>query len=441
MAKRKTQEEFDTEVYELAGDDYTFLEPYTSARTRMKIRHNVCDYEYKIAPSHFLSGRTCPECSKKVTKRKFKGIVEELVGDEYTFLDDYVNGKTKMRVRHNNEGCNFYEWEVLPHTFIGSESKMGTRCPRCRGGASKSHEEFLEDVYKIYGDEYVVTGKYINSSTKISIIHKKCMMEYKALPSNLLVGKGCRSCSGHMKKTNEEFLIEVSSQVHEEYEFLEEYIGTGVPIKCRHNKCGHEYSVTPKDFLKGRRCRKCAGNLPKTTRGFKKEVFNMVGDDYYVVGEYIGANEEILMNHSDCNTTYRTTPSRFINGSVCPICYTGMSRGEIKIRDILDERGYLFNPEYRFYDCRDTNPLPFDFAILSDDREVEMLIEYDGIQHFEPVRFGGISIEEAEFDFGVTQKHDLIKSRYAEENGIPLLRIPYWEFDDVERIVIDFIEG
>ena len=70
------------------------------------------------------------------------------------------------------------------------------------------------------------------------------------------------------------------------------------------------------------------------------------------------------------------------------------SRGEIKICDILTEAGVSFKEEYSFSDLvSNTNTaLRFDFAVLDDEGEVDFLIEFQGIQHFEPKsKFGGIS--------------------------------------------------
>ena len=77
----------------------------------------------------------------------------------------------------------------------------------------------------------------------------------------------------------------------------------------------------------------------------------------------------------------------------------------------------------------DEKPLPFDFVIF-DKGGISMLIEFDGIQHHEPVeRFGG---EEA---FEKVQKHDKIKTEFCEQSNIKLVRIPYWEIDNVGSIL------
>ena len=60
------------------------------------------------------------------------------------------------------------------------------------------------------------------------------------------------------------------------------------------------------------------------------------------------------------------------------------SRGEIKIREILEEAGLNFKMEYIFPDLKTSNgrPLRFDFVVFDDDGKIDFLIEYQGIQHY-----------------------------------------------------------
>ena len=59
-----------------------------------------------------------------------------------------------------------------------------------------------------------------------------------------------------------------------------------------------------------------------------------------------------------------------------------------------------------------------------------MCIEYDGIQHFEPIKlFGG------EKEFLKTQKKDRIKNEYCINNNIRLIRIS--NVNDVEKLLIN----
>lgn len=83
-----------------------------------------------------------------------------------------------------------------------------------------------------------------------------------------------------------------------------------------------------------------------------------------------------------------------------------------------------FCTQKTFKDCQYRNPLPFDFYL----EEYNLCIEYDGEQHFEP-RFG-------EEEFEKTVVRDKIKTEFCNKNGITLLRIPYWEFKNIEKILI-----
>lgn len=95
------------------------------------------------------------------------------------------------------------------------------------------------------------------------------------------------------------------------------------------------------------------------------------------------------------------------------------SRWEEFISLYLSSLKVCFEEQKRFKDCKNrkkTDSLPFDFFIPS----YNLLIEYDGLHHFEPVKGWG-----GEVKFQITQENDSIKNKYCEEHNIKLLRIPY----------------
>ena len=98
------------------------------------------------------------------------------------------------------------------------------------------------------------------------------------------------------------------------------------------------------------------------------------------------------------------------------------SRGEIKIFDILTEAGLSFAEEYSFSDLVSTQkvPLRFDFAVFDDNGDIDFLIEYQGIQHYQPKsKFGGIA------GLRKQQYYDMLKRDYCKKHNIPLVLIPY----------------
>ena len=68
------------------------------------------------------------------------------------------------------------------------------------------------------------------------------------------------------------------------------------------------------------------------------------------------------------------------------------------------------------------------------------MIEYDGEQHYRPVNFGNWDEEEMSRQFALRQKYDLIKTEYCISNNINLLRIPYWEKENIDEIVKNHLQ-
>ena len=102
------------------------------------------------------------------------------------------------------------------------------------------------------------------------------------------------------------------------------------------------------------------------------------------------------------------------------------SRGEIKIEDMLNLAGLTFQEEYSFPDLISSSgrPLRFDFCVFDDEGNIDFLIEYQGIQHYEAKsKFGGAK--------GLyQQKHnDAMKRKYCLEHNLTLVIIPYWDFN------------
>lgn len=109
------------------------------------------------------------------------------------------------------------------------------------------------------------------------------------------------------------------------------------------------------------------------------------------------------------------------------------SRGEIKIEEILQEAGLHFEEEYIFPDLVSSSgrPLRFDFAVFEDNGDIDFLIEYQGIQHYEPKsKFGGYT------GLRKQQFNDMKKREYCVKHGLRLIAIPYW---DEGRISYDYI--
>lgn len=144
--------------------------------------------------------------------------------------------------------------------------------------------------------------------------------------------------------------------------------------------------------------------------------------------EYVGSKvKNLKIKCGSCGNVYITdfqTYKHFGLSHRCKECTKKESKPELLIRKFLTSNNIMFEQEKRFDDCRDALPLPFDFYL----EDYNLLIEFDGQQHYKPV---------PNRDYETTVKHDNIKNEYCASHNIDLLRIPYWEVDNIEEILKD----
>lgn len=231
------------------------------------------------------------------------------------------------------------------------------------------------------------------------------------------------------KKTTEEFIAQVKEHVGDEYSVLGQYAGSKIAIAIKHNTCESEYKVRPTTFLQGRRCKSCFEVArTKTTIHFIEEVKKLTGDEFSVLSEYQNNKTKLSMRHNVCESEYEVSPDSFLMGSRCPKCK--YSKGEKAVAEVLERFSLRFETEFTFENCRNKRTLPFDFVVFVKDTENKVAIEFDGELHYVAVKhFGG------EYALNHRQMLDSIKTKFCEENDIPLIRIPYWKIDEIEEIL------
>lgn len=131
----------------------------------------------------------------------------------------------------------------------------------------------------------------------------------------------------------------------------------------------------------------------------------------------------------DCGTIKEIDGESLRTGSTISCGCSKRSNGEYKIYSILKENNIQFEEQKTFETCRfpNTNCLArFDFYLS----EYNLLIEYDGEQHFSYK-------EESTFwnnkeNFEKCQKRDDYKNHWAKENNILLKRVPYWDYNKID---------
>lgn len=485
MSKRKTHEEY---VAELAAKNPNIevIGCYINAVTKILHRCKLDNYEWYAKPNNTLNGKGCPKCSGSMKKSHYEYVKEvSMANPDIEVLGKYINAKTPILhrcKRHNikwnatpsnilrGNGCNkclkekisykngktheqFIEelkntnpFIIVLGTYINSHTPIlfkclidgyewmgtpsnilyGQGCPKCAGNIKRTHEEYIIEA-SIKNPDIEVVGKYINANVPILHRCKKHNVEWNTTPTNVLLGSGCYICGSEkigdkLRKTHKQYVAELSIK-NPNLRVVEKYINNNTPIlhECLiHNI---RWMIAPTSALLGCGCVECRGEkigskLRKSHSQYVEEL-KIINQDVVVIGEYSGVDVPLRHKCLIDGYEWETTPRVLLKGCGCPKC--NESLGERQIRQWLEGHNIEYIYQMSFDNCRDIKPLPFDFYLP----KLNICIEYDGIQHFEPIDFSGKGEEWAKQHLKYVQKHDNIKTEYCQRNDIKLLRIPY----------------
>lgn len=197
-------------------------------------------------------------------------------------------------------------------------------------------------------------------------------------------------------------------------------IETYILYECKCIKC-ENIALKTSTFLKQEHkfCDNCRSNNISNQRFGNLIAIQRIGSNH---------NRHSLWKcKCDCGNDIIVTYGHLINGDT-KSCGCIKSQGERKIKNILSQNNIIYESQKTFEDCRfpDTNiPARFDFYLP----EYNILIEYDGQQHYEYTNSGWNTKE----DFLKRKRRDEYKNNWCKEKNIKLIRIPYTDFD-----ILDF---
>jgi len=294
--------------------------------------------------------------------------------------------------------------------------------------------EFINKAFAMYGNKYDYSlVNYVNSKTKIKIICSK-HGTFEQTPNSHLCGCGCPKCgdllvSEKKCEDTDHFISRAIEKHGHKYDYsLVDYINVKsfiVIICCEHGK----FSQRANDHLNGKGCPICGKILKgikirKNTDYFINEAKKIHGKKYnYSNVDYVKSKISVSIICSK-HGMFNQKPNDHLNGKGCPTCCE--SNGENKIRTFLNENNIKYIKEKKFSNCINVKELPFDFYLP----EYDVLIEFDGVQHFNPINyFGGIDALNNQII------NDKIKNDFARVNNFHLLRIRFDEINEINKIL------
>lgn len=361
------------------------------------------------------------------TKYQFVEKSKKFHGDKYDYsLVEYKNLNTPVKIICPEHG-------VFEQTPLLHSNRCG--CPECSNKV-KNTEHFIRKANEIHNNKYDYSKSvYVDAKTPITII---CPIHGEILQKSRshLTGCGCQKCGREkaiesIAYSKDEFIKKVSVLHKNKYDYsLANYNGIDKKIKIICPTHG-VFEQTPNSHIK-HGCPHCGHKKSSESRFYTKEFFiqkaiEFHGDTYdYSKVVYVNSKSKVIIT---CKThgDFLQTPRNHMVGNGCPSCKT--SKGENYIRDFLKNNKIKFEPQKKFPGCRYKNLLSFDFYLTN----LNACIEYDGEQHYKPIKGRG-----GEVAYKEIKKRDSIKTKFCKQNSIPLLRIKYNE--NIEKKLENFLE-
>ncbi len=392
-------------------------------------------------PAVHLKGSGCPACGRshrdiahRLTQVEFADRVKAIHGDRYNL------SKAVYRTQYDKVsiGCRKHgQFLILPFNLWA-----GGGCPDCAreiNGQRKrlTTKEFISRAVMLHGDTYDYSEtKYLIATDPVHLICRH-HGEFLQLPFNHLAGRGCLKCgretAGIARKTL--FTLEweeVSrrfAEVHgSKYDYSSvRYLHSQKKVEIRCALHG-SFMQTPAQHWIGKGCPDC-GREARLRAAREKTLgndeiirrFRRLHQDRYDYSQvryvsYITKVEILCSDHG----VFLQTPAAHLEGKGCSKC--AQSSGETRVRAWLIENKFEHEIEWRL-------PIPlqeggnryarFDFFLPSEG----IFIELDGPHHFAPVRYTGMTEDDAVRVHEATVRRDRIKDLWAQDSGFSVIRI------------------
>lgn len=308
--------------------------------------------------------------------------------------------------------------EMISALFYLRESKMNVKKPR-KPRTSLSLEVCHQDAEKNGG--VCLSKEFVDQNTKMDW---RCAKghEFKMILRLVRSGSWCRKCRLHM------YDIDYCR------EFVKKHNGKCLSSEYKNNntlmewecKKGHTWKALFSNILTDHWCKACAFGM------------YTLEDMRAKAGEYGGECLSVIYPGIDNDAKWRCVKGHewvarwghvLYDGTWCPNCTVW--KGEQKIQELLDAAKVKWTGQKTFENCKGTGGGFIKFDLFLPDYNI--LIEFDGAQHFKPVEiFQGIQ------GFQKRIHHDTLRSNYCEENGITLIRIAFDE--DLEVVLAERLE-
>ena len=375
---------------------------------------------------HHLAGNGCPACGGRqaltleiVIERSNKVHNNKYIYDKLAYVNVHTTGIIGCPIH------GYFEQEIKSHLH-------GYGCRECafdknreRANLSRTtKEEFVNEGTTIHD------GKYTYDNFIYTNIHEKSYITCKdhgdflqSATVHIHQKCGCPRC-GIIEQTaprthTKDIFIEKAIEVHgNKFDYsLVNYINMNTYVSIICNTCKNIFNQTPDSHLGGDGCPECSIRKKKDTPSFIEAAKNIHGNLYdYSLVDYVNSTTRITIICS-IHGNFLQTPVKHLMGRGCQDCT--ILKNERIVRSVLDDFNIKYISQYNIHLSNAKYAKRVDYYLP----DHNLIIEYNGQQHYGPVRFNGQTKKQADQSFETQKQRDAQIRQYCSDNNINLLEI------------------
>lgn len=425
----------------LYGYDLIDIKTYGGAQVKVPILCIKCNEIFYQNMGHHIFGQGCPTCGRLTSELNRRKTNEEFIIDARVVHGDlYEYTRTKYTVDSAIIiiTCKTHgDFEQVANNHLA-----GNGCHKCamisrKKYLTKSNDDFIIDANVVHDNFYIYPRtNYILDNIEV-IITCPAHGDFEQLPNSHLAGRGCPKCGEIRRiekktKTHLEFITDARDVHGEMFDYsLDKYKGTNIKFTIKCNCCSFIFKQLPTNHLQGAGCPRCADKLTLTNELFIEKATKIHGDMFeYSLVSIIGNKSKVEIKCNTCGDLFLQSPNSHLKGRGCPACKSSKNERAIAVYLKKNNISYISQKMYEGLVGVGRRRLKFDFYIPAKD----LLIEFDGGQHFGKLTIGKYTLTHAEYE--KLKEHDRRKNEYTKNNNIKLLRIPYWEAKNI-KVILD----
>lgn len=321
-AKKLSTEMIQERISNNFGSDYEYISGYEGFNSRIKILHKACGRTFSCSYKAINQKSSCNRCNgREKTNDDLIQFVKESLGKDFLYLGGYETSQSILTIFHCKCNGEFtFSFAKARDYYVSNPFE----CPICepRAWDIKKVKKHIKDSM---GSQYKYISGFENSHSDVIVKHLKCSHVFKKNLRSMDKKGGCPICDKGYRLLPSEFIEKLLKLKGKDYKLISYetskngYINTNRGLVIKHTVCNYTWNASREFLNNNHTCLNCSGSKAKNTDIYRKEVKELVGRKYIVLGEYLNTGTPIEHIHTECGHHFLMSPNNFKRGQRCPI--------------------------------------------------------------------------------------------------------------------------